>query len=211
MEILKNSDRQKIDESDDSIFYSNPRFVYHLDGNFRQYLTYIYKQEIDNDKKVLDLMSSWDSYLPKDKTYKEVIGHGLNEEELNKNKALNRYWIQNFNKNQKIPIKSKSIDYCLMVAAWQYLQYPELMSEEIARILNEEGKLIVSFTNRAFWTKAPNIWTNSNEEERVNYVIKVLSSNGFNNIKCIKEFNSNKNSFLPFLNIDPFYCVIAAK
>ena len=211
MEILTTSDRQKIDESNDSIFYSRPRFVYHLDANFRRYLTYIYKKELENNKIVLDLMSSWDSYLPKDRVYKEVIGHGLNEEELSKNKSLNRYWIQNFNLNQKIPLESKSIDYCLMVAALQYLQYPEVISQEISRILSEEGKLIVSFTNRAFWSKAPNVWTNSNEEERVNYVCKVLSSNGFDDIRVIQEFISNRTSFLSFLNSDPFYCVIANK
>ena len=33
-------------------------------------------------------MSSWDSYLPKGKKYKKVIGHGLNKQELEKNKIL---------------------------------------------------------------------------------------------------------------------------
>ena len=128
-----------------------------------------------------------------------------------KNKILNSFWIQNFNTNQTIPLDTESVDYCLMVAAWQYLQYPEKLSREIARILSNRGKIIVSFSNRAFWHKAPNIWTTSSEEGRLKYVRKVLISNGFEEPKIIKKFNSQTFNLLPFLKNDPFYCLIAQK
>ena len=98
-----------------------------------------------------------------------------------------------------------------MVAAWQYLQYPENLAREISRILSDKGKIIVSFSNRAFWHKAPNIWTTSTEEERLNYVRKVLISNGFKEPKIIKKFNNKTFSILPFFKTDPFYCLIASK
>ena len=69
LEVLNNYQRKKLDESNDEHFYSDPKFVYHLDTNFRQYLTSVYKNEIEDDSTVLDLMSSWDSYLPKNKKY----------------------------------------------------------------------------------------------------------------------------------------------
>ena len=210
MEILTYQQRQKPDESNDSLFYSSPKFVYHLDSNFRKNLSELYEKEIENNSSVLDLMSSWDSYLPKNIKYKKVIGHGLNKEELEKNKAFDDYWIQNFNINQKIPLKNETIDFCLMVAAWQYLQFPEKIAEEIARILNQNGKVIIAFSNRAFWHKAPNIWTYSNEIERIEYVRNILVRNGFCEPTIIKKF-TQENSFLPFLNRDPFYCVIAKK
>ena len=210
MEILTNKQRQKPDETNDFEFYSTPKFVYHLDSNFRKNLSAVYKEEIITNSSVLDLMSSWDSYLPKDIKYKKVIGHGLNEEELSRNKAFDNYWIQNFNSNQKIPLENETIDCCLMVAAWQYLQYPEKITEEIIRILSKNGKLIIAFSNRAFWHKAPNIWTYSNENERIAYVRNILVANGFCEPRIIKKF-TNENSFLPFLNHDPFYCVIAQK
>ena len=78
LEVLNNYQRKKLDESNDKEFYSDPKFVYHLDANFRQNLSDLYEREIDNNSTVLDLMSSWDSYLPKGKKYKKVIGHGLN-------------------------------------------------------------------------------------------------------------------------------------
>ena len=211
MEILNTNQRKKLDESNDLDFYASPKFVYHLDSNFRKELTRVYNEEFSNNSTVLDLMSSWDSYLPTKKNYKKVIGHGLNKEELERNKYFDKYWIQNFNKDQNIPLESDSIDYCLMVAAWQYLQYPENIATEIARILKSNGKLIIAFSNRAFWTKAPNIWTNSDENQRVDYVRSVLISNGFNEPKVIKKFVSNNFKIFPFLNSDPFYCLIAQK
>ena len=211
MEVLTNYQRKKLDESNDEIFYSDPKFVYHLDANFRNYLSSVYKNEINDNSTVLDLMSSWDSYLPQEKKYKRVIGHGLNKKELEKNKTLNSFWTQNFNLSQKIDLDSKSVDYCLMVAAWQYLQYPENIAKEVARILSDKGKFLVSFSNRAFWHKAPNIWTTSTEEERVKYVRKVLVTNGFQEPRIIKKFNDNNLNFLPFLNSDPFYCLIATR
>ena len=211
MEILSNYQRQKIDESNDEDFYSNPKFVYHLDSNFRNYLSSIYKKEINDFSTVLDLMSSWDSYLPSEKKYKKVIGHGLNKDELERNKSLNSFWIQNFNENQNIPLESGSVDFCLIVAAWQYLQYPENLTKEIVRILSNAGKIIVSFSNRAFWHKAPNIWTSSTEDERLKYVRKVLVTNGFKEPKIIKKFNVQTFNLFPFSKNDPFYCLIATK
>jgi len=211
LEVLSNYQRQKLDESNDENFYSNPKFVYHLDANFRNYLSSVYKNEIKDNSIVLDLMSSWDSYLPLENKYKQVIGHGLNRDELEKNKILDSFWNQNFNLNQKIPLNNCSIDYCLMVAAFQYLQYPEALIRDIARILSNEGKIIISFSNRAFWHKAPNIWTTSTEEERLKYVRKVLISNGFEEPRIIRKFNDISFNFLPFLKSDPFYCLIATK
>ena len=211
MEVLNNYQRKKLDESNDEEFYSDPKFVYHLDGNFRQYLSIVYKNEIADYSTVLDLMSSWDSYLPKEKKYKKVIGHGLNKQELEKNKIFDSYWIQNFNLNQEIPLDSGSVDYCLMVAAWQYLQYPENLTKEIVRILSNQGKIMIAFSNRAFWHKAPNIWTTSTEEERIKYVRKVLITIGFNEPKIIKKFNEPSLNIFNFLNKDPFYCLIATK
>ena len=71
MEVLNSYQRKKLDESNDEEFYNEPKFVYHLDANFRKYLSHIYNKEIKDDSTVLDLMSSWDSYLPKRKKYKK--------------------------------------------------------------------------------------------------------------------------------------------
>ena len=76
--FLSDSQCYKLDGSDDALFYSEPRFVHHLDAGFRARLTQLYRERIPPCADVLDLMSSWVSHLPEDITYDTVVGHGLN-------------------------------------------------------------------------------------------------------------------------------------
>ena len=208
--VLSASQRNKEDCSDDALFYLHPRFSHHLDEGFRSRLKQLYCQYITEGSIVLDLMSSWVSHLPENIKYKKVIGHGLNKKELESNKALDSFWIQNLNIDRTLPLSDSSIDFCLMVAAWQYLQYPEEIASELRRIIRPKGILIVSFSNRAFWTKTPFIWKSSSDEERINYVCDVLISEGWSDIKVVNEKPSS-NYFRSLLGDlgDPFYSIIA--
>ena len=207
---LSAEDRYKIDFSDDKIFYNKPRFVQHLSPSFRLRLTNLYSEYLFEHHIVLDLMSSWVSHLPSNTRYKKVIGHGMNESELSSNSRLDSYWIQNLNESQNMPIEDSSVDICLIVAGWQYLQYPEKVCIELSRILKNDSLLLISFTNRAFWTKSPYIWTNSSEDQRIEYVKNILSSNGWNVEEIIKE-KTYENKLLGFYRSesDPFFSVIA--
>jgi len=207
---LSDNDRVKIDSTDDKIFYHQPRYVQHLSDSFRTRLTKLYSEYLLNHYVILDLMSSWVSHLPSNIRYKKVIGHGLNESELSSNKRLDSYWVQNLNKTQNMPIEDSSIDVGLIVAGWQYLQYPEKVSLELSRIIKADSILIISFTNRAFWTKAPSIWTNSSEKNRIEYVKGVLSNNGWRIEKIFNEKTIDKKLFGFYTaESDPFFSVIA--
>ena len=59
-----------------------PRFVNHVDDNFLKQVTQLYKERIPDGGAVLDLMSSHVSHLPRDKKYSNVIGHGMNAQEV---------------------------------------------------------------------------------------------------------------------------------
>ena len=157
-------------------------------------------------------MSSWVSHLPNNKNYKKVIGHGLNSMELERNSALDCYWVQNLNLTQTLPLDDSSIDHCLMTAAWQYLQYPEEIASELKRVIRSNGSLIDSFSNRAFWTKTPSIWRDSSEVDRINYIRAVLISEGWSDIKVVSE-NLTSSGIRGFFGYsgDPFYAVIASK
>ena len=211
LNILSNHQRAKLDSSVDTIFYNSPRFVYHVDQQFRNKLTALYSEYIAPDSVILDFMSSWISYLP-NRTFSKVIGHGLNEAELQANKQLNEYWIQDINVIQDLQISSNSIDYCLVVAGWQYLQYPEHIASELYRITKPGGSIIVSFTNRAFWSKSPNIWLESTDQQRIEYVVSILSSQGWNTKSIINENTRSNNLLGIFRNqSDPFYSIISIK
>ena len=203
-------DREKVDIADDQIFYKQPRYVHHLSKSFRRRLTNLYSNYLLKHYVILDLMSSWVSHLPTNIRYKKVIGHGMNEAELISNKSLDKVWIQNLNKSQCMPIENSFIDAGLIVAGWQYLQYPEKVSLELSRIIKPDSPLIISFTNRAFWTKAPNIWTYSSEQKRIEYVTSVLMANGWR-IKEIYSEKTQENKLLGFYSAegDPFFSVIA--
>lgn len=207
---LSTYDRNKSDINDDGIFYQQPRFVHHLSDSFRNRLTSLYSEYLLNHHIILDLMSSWVSHLPSNISYKKVIGHGMNEAELSSNERLDRFFVQNLNKKQNMPIEDSSVDVGLIVAGWQYLQYPEKVSLELSRVIKSDSLLIISFTNRAFWTKAPNIWTYSSEEKRIEYVTSVLTSNGWRIEKILNEKTQDKKLFGFYSSeSDPFFSVIA--
>ena len=207
---LSTYDRNKSDISDDEIFYQQPRFVHHLSDSFRNRLTSLYSEYLLNHHIILDLMSSWVSHLPSNISYKKVIGHGMNEAELSSNERLDSFFVQNLNKKQNMPIEDSSVDVGLIVAGWQYLQYPEKVSLELSRVIKSDSLLIISFTNRAFWTKAQNIWTYSSEEKRIEYVTSVLTSNGWRIEKILNEKTQDKKLFGFYSSeSDPFFSVIA--
>ena len=212
IQVLTDSQRRKWDSSDDRLFYSEPRFVHHLDEAFRERLTQLYRERIPKRAVVLDLMSSWVSHLPDDGIYERVIGHGLNEQELAANKRLDSHWLQNLNLNQEIPLPSASVDATLIVAGWQYLQYPEAVAAELLRITRPGGQLIVAFSNRMFFTKAPQVWSDGSDRDHLTYVADVLMAQGWPKPEILAETTRAKGwKGLVGGNGDPFFCVLATK
>ena len=206
------SDREKIDQSDDMEFYKYPRYCYHLDQGFRSRLTKLYEETISENSIICDFMSSWVSHLPESRNYKRIIAHGINREELEANKVLDSFWVQNLNVNTVLPIEDNFIDYALMTAGWQYLEYPEKISEEILKKVQPNGKIIISFSNRAFWSKAPRIWSENDDLGRVKYIESVLKDSGWRNIQSIMEETKLNTLFgLMKSSGDPFFAVIAEK
>lgn len=124
-EVLSRQERSKLNTGDDRQFYDTPRLVKHVDDGFLEQVTELYRcgtgrscffphgdermqastqpcahacrQRIPQDAAVLDLMSSWVSHLPKDKRYGRVVGHGMNAEELAKNRQLDSFFVRNLN------------------------------------------------------------------------------------------------------------------
>ena len=109
---------------------------------------------------VLDLMSSWVSHLPalEDAPVGHVLGHGMNAEELAANPRLDRWWVQDLNRDPVLPLPDASRDAVLACVGVQYLQRPVEAFAEVARVLRPGGRVIVSYSNRCFPTKAVAAW-----------------------------------------------------
>lgn len=210
--VLSASDRLKLDPSDDALFYGEPRFVQHLDASFRSRLTRLYRERLPANGVVLDLMSSWVSHLPDDMTFRQVIGHGLNGQELAANPRLDRHWVQNLNRDQQLPLTDDSVDAALIVAGWQYLQWPEAVAAELLRLVRPGGQLIVAFSNRLFVQKAPRIWTAASDHDRLTTVATVLTAQGWPMPELLAEPTPAPGPMGWFGGQgDPFFAVVASR
>ncbi len=211
--LLQSDQRTKLDQTDDTLFYSFPRFVTHVDEGFIQQLTDLYRNRLQPQTRVLDLMSSWVSHLPDDIQFAHVEGHGLNEEELRRNPQLDSYFVQNLNQNPNLPFEDASFDAVLIAVSIQYLQYPEQVFAQIHRVLKPDGVTIVSFSNRMFFQKAIQAWRDASEAERIELVKQYFNSvpDGFSEPEAIAR-KSDAPDFLQWMGLaggDPFYAVIA--
>ncbi len=210
--LLKSQDRSKLDDSDDALFYSVPRFVTHLDDRFLETLTQLYRDRLQPRTRILDLMSSWVSHLPQEMSFAHVEGHGLNAEELARNPRLNHSFVQNLNQNPKLPLPDQSFDAVLNTASVQYLQYPETVFGEIYRVLKPDGIAIISFSNRMFFHKAIQAWRDGSEADRLALVQTYVAS--VPGLKLEDAITIQpKSAALAWLSggQDPFYAVVARR
>ena len=173
----------KIDAEEDELFYEPPRLVCHIDDGAIAALTQFYRGVLQARGVLLDLMSSWVSHLPPDVTYVEVIGHGMNATELAANPRLSRWFMQNLNNRTTLPLTDASVDAVTICVSVQYLQQPVAVLREVARVLRPGTPLVISFSNRCFWTKAVAIWRALDDEGHAGLVERYLRHAGFERIE----------------------------
>jgi SAM-dependent methyltransferase len=173
----------KLDAEEDEIFYEPPRLVCHIDDGAIAALTGFYRTVLPAGGELLDLMSSWVSHLPPDVDYARVIGHGMNAAELAANPRLSRWFIQNLNREPSLPLADASVDGAMICVSIQYLQHPVAVLREVARVLRPGGPLVISFSNRCFWTKAVAIWRSLDDAGHAHLVELYLRHAGFARIE----------------------------
>lgn len=183
-------DFQRIDEDDDSEFYTKPRMIHHIDEWAVMSLRNYYESELSSLSiktktiKILDLCSSWTSHFDlKNKNSREVIGIGMNEEELKVNEELKNYYVQDLNKNpsfsllfksssasstetdSKETVVENSFDVITMALSVDYLTRPKEVFQEINRLLKPGGVVLIPVSNRYFRKKAIKKWLDTKEPE----------------------------------------------
>ncbi|MEA5464411.1 class I SAM-dependent methyltransferase [Leptothoe sp. PORK10 BA2] len=213
--MLAANQRQKLDESNDALFYSAPRLVTHVDERFIQQLTELYQERLTPHSCIFDMMSSWVSHLPSDMEFERVEGHGMNAEELAKNPRLDHYFVQNLNENPTLPFADRTFDAVLNTVSVQYLQHPEAVFAEIYRVLKPGGIAIVSFSNRMFYQKAIAAWRDGSDASHIALVKRYFASvKGFSQSEVIANQGPPMNPLLQMMGLassDPFYALIAER
>jgi hypothetical protein len=192
----------RLDEDDDEDFYKPARLVFHIDDHAVAVLTGLYREILPAGGVLLDLMSSWVSHLPPEIDYAEVIGHGMNAEELAANPRLARWFTQNLNRDAALPLADASIDAAMICVSIQYLRQPVAVLREVCRVLRPGGSLVISFSNRCFWTKAVAIWRSLDDAGHAHLVGLYLKHAGFEAVETRR--------LCPYIEDeqDPMYAVI---
>jgi SAM-dependent methyltransferase len=153
------------DESGDDGFYVIPRRVVHIDDGAIAALGRLYAELLAPGGRILDLMSSWRSHLPAGLEAREVIGLGMNADEMADNPQLTGHVVHDVNRDPRLPFADAAFDAVVCAVSIQYVIHPVLLFREVGRVLRPGAPFIVSFSNRCFPTKAVAIWLASTDAQ----------------------------------------------
>jgi SAM-dependent methyltransferase len=152
------ADFDRSDPRPDSTFYDLPRLVVHIDDGAIAAVTALVRRLAPPGARVLDLMSSYRSHLPADVAFAEVVGVGLNAEEMAGNPQLTRWRVHDLNAEPTLSEPEATFDLALCTVSVQYLVQPLEVFAAVRRVLRPDGAFLVTFSNRCFPTKAVRRW-----------------------------------------------------
>ena len=189
------------DESSDDAFYVFPRKVVHIDDGAITALGRLYTEVLPTGGRLLDLMSSWRTHLP-DGFPAEVVGLGMNAEEMADNPQLARFVVHDVNRDPRLPFGDAEFDGAMCAVSIQYVLHPLRVFREVHRVLRPGAPFVVSFSNRCFPTKAAAIWLNTTDEQHVALVRAYFEAAG--GFEDVKEEDRSSRGYG-----DPLYAVWA--
>ena len=197
---------EREDDSDDGLFYLQPRKVVHIDDSAIAALGRLVQEVVPPGAVALDLMSSWRSHWPDGHPKRRLVGLGLNREEMDDNPALDEVVVHDVNRGAPLPFAEATFDAALLTVSAQYLTRPVDTFREVNRVLQTGGRFIVSFSNRMFPTKAVRGWRNASDRGRVDLVGTYMELAG--NFEDILGLFLNPQESPP---ADPMFAVHARK
>jgi SAM-dependent methyltransferase len=156
---------EREDESPDAAFYGFPRKVVHIDGGAIAALRALYARVLPAGGRLLDLMSSWRSHLPPAGGAREVIGLGMNAEEMGDNPQLTKSVVHDLNREPRLPFGDAEFDGAMCAVSVQYLLHPVLVFREVRRVVRPGAPFVVAFSNRCFFTKAVAVWVGTSDAQ----------------------------------------------
>jgi SAM-dependent methyltransferase len=215
-DFLVNGALTRPDDDSDTLFYSIPRMVQHLDARCLIEVQRLYRRLLAGRSRVLDLMASWDSHLPDELPFARVEGLGMNQNELEANGRLNAFQVHDLNRRPTLPYDDASFDAVVCSVSVEYLTDPLTIFREVNRVLAPGGLFVVTFSNRWFPGKAINLWVDLHEFERLGLVSEYfLQAGGFEDLHTLSQRGLPRPLDDPHYGkspyADPLYAVWATK
>jgi hypothetical protein len=178
------ADFERIDPRRDPLFYESPRYVVHIDDGAIAAVGTLIERLAPPRPAVLDLMSSYRSHLPPAIEPREVVGVGLNAEEMAANPQLTRWLVHDLNVEPTLPLPAAHFDLALCTVSVQYLIQPLEVFWQVGELLRAPqpsepgGVLLVTFSNRCFPTKAARIWLAGDDAAHLALVRRYFTLSG---------------------------------
>ncbi len=191
---------ERLEESRDEEFYRISRKVVHIDDDAIAALRDFYGTHLQANSRVLDLMSSWRSHLPKHKPL-EVYGLGMNEEEMYENPQLHQFVVHDLNATATLPYEDNFFDAAICTVSVQYLTHPIDVFADVARVLKPDSPFFIAISNRCFPAKAVAVWQGSNDQQHIQLVAGYFQASG-----KFKEIQAEDHSPEPYVS-DPLFLV----
>lgn len=165
----------RADAGDDAVFYGPPRLVTHIDDAAIAAVGDLY-DDLGIDGDVLDIMSSWVSHFRRPPRHLRVLG--MNAAELDANEAASERIVHDLNADPRIPLPDASVDDAVCCVSVDYLVRPVEVVRDVARVLRPGGRLVCTFSNRLFPTKAVRGWLQATDEQRCAIVAEYFRRSG---------------------------------
>jgi SAM-dependent methyltransferase len=165
----------RYDEQPDGVFYEPPRLVTHIDDGAIAAVGGLY-EHLGLTGDVLDLMSSWISHVRTAPASLTVLG--MNAAELARNPLATEVVVHDLNAEPRLPFADASFDAVTCCVSVDYLVRPVEVFTDVARVLRDGGRLVVTFSNRCFPTKAVQGWLANDDMGRLAIVRTYFRQSG---------------------------------
>lgn len=165
----------RMDERTDDGFYSEPRFVTHIDDGAIADVGMIYA-DLGLNGRVLDLMGSWISHFSEAPRALTVLG--MNSEELGANDHAVGAVVTDLNADPALPFADAVFDGATCCVSVDYLVRPLEVFDEVVRVLRPGAPFCVTFSNRCFPTKVIQGWAQTDDRTHIAIVSEYFRLTG---------------------------------
>lgn len=176
MNVLRPEFFRRIDERPDALFYRRPRTASHLDDEAMRFVRDSNDELLPGGGRILDLMAGSCSHLGD--RYAEVVGLGLNADELHANPTIGSPVLFDLNRNAELPFEAASFDGAVCTVSVQYMTRPLDTFASLARALRPGAPFVVAISTRMFEQKAVLAWRASDAEAHLRLVRTYFEASG---------------------------------